>query len=179
MNPAFFKLLNFKINPANAFPAALANTEICQTLRWGHHIYSMVNTISSKIGGLRRLKCVLTANTLTILYSAIVLPHFDYADSVYDSCTELDKTRLQCLQSRAARILTGSNIPTHRPDMFKDLTWISLQHRRDMNKCILMYKCLNNLVPCYLTDMFETNNSIHQYRTHKSNNLSLVFTENK
>ncbi len=47
---------------------------------------------SSKIGVLRWLKCILPATTLTMIYSAIVLPHFDYADSVYDSCTELDKT---------------------------------------------------------------------------------------
>ncbi len=45
------------------------------------------------------------------------------------------------------------------------------EYRRDMNKCILMYKCLNNLAPYHLTDLFQTNNSIHQYRTHQSNNL--------
>ncbi len=134
-------------------------------LRWGHHIDSTVKKIGSTIGVLRWLKCILLANTFTVLYSAIVLPHFDYADSVYDSCTEKDKTRLHSLQSRAARILTGSNIRTHRADMLKDLCWMSLQHRRDMNKCILMYKCLNNLAPCYLTDLFQTNNNIHQYRT--------------
>ncbi len=38
-------------------------------------------------------------------------------------------------------------------------------------KCILMYKCLNNLAQCYLTDLLQTNNSIHQYRTRQSNNL--------
>ncbi len=65
---------------------------IDQTLRWGHHIYSMVIKISSKIGVLRQLKCILPADTLTMLYSAIVLPHFDYADSVYDNYTEIDKT---------------------------------------------------------------------------------------
>ncbi len=129
--------------------------------------------ISSKIGVFRWLKCILPANTLTMLYSAIVLPHFDYADSVYDSCTDISKTWLQSLQSRTARLLTGYNIQTHRADMFKDLCWMSLQHRRDMNKCILMYKCLNNLSPCYLTDMLQTNNNIHQYRTWQSNNLHL------
>ncbi len=106
-----------------------------------------------------------------MLYSAIVLPHFDYPDSVYDNCTGIDKTWLQSLQSRAARILTGSNIQTHRADMFKDLCRVSLQHRRDMNKCILMYKCLNSLSPCYLTGLFPTSNNIHQYRTCQSNNL--------
>ncbi len=49
-----------------------------------------------------------------------------------------------------------------------------------MNKCILMYKCLNNLTPCYLTDLFQTNNSIHQYRTRgtrHSNNLHVDKSE--
>ncbi len=40
--------------------------------------------------------------------------------------------------------------------------------QRDMNKCILMYKCLNKLAKCYLTDWFQTNNNIHQFRTHQT-----------
>ncbi len=58
--------------------------------------------------------------------------------------------------------------------MFKDLCCMSLQHSRDMNKCILMYNCLNNsnnIAPCYPTDLFQTNNNINQYRTRQSNNL--------
>ncbi len=34
-----------------------------------------------------------------------------------------------------------------------------------------MYKCLNKLAPCYFTDLFQTNNNIHQYRTRQANNL--------
>ncbi len=127
----------------------------------------MVKKISSQIGVLRRLKCILPANTLTMLYSAMVLLHFDYVDSVYDSCIEVDKTGLQSLQS------SDAHIRTHRADMFKDVCWMSLQYRRYMNKCILRYKCLNNLAPCYLTDLFQTNNSIHQCRTCQSNNLDV------
>ncbi len=37
-----------------------------------------------------------------------------------------------------------------------------------------VYKCLNNLAPCYLTDLFQTNNSIHQYITCQSNDLHVV-----
>ncbi len=43
-----------------------------------------------------------------------------------------------------------------------------------MNKCILMNKCLNNIAPCYLTDLLQVNNNIHQYRTCQSNNLHVV-----
>ncbi len=65
-------------------------------------------------------------NTLTMLNSAIVLHVFDYADSVYNSCIKLDKTRLQSLQSRIARILTGSNIRTVECHCNIEETWINV-----------------------------------------------------
>ncbi len=83
----------------------------------------------------------------------------------------LAKILLHSRHSRVARILTGSNIRTQRADIFKDHCWMSLKHRIDINKCILMYKCLNNLAPCYLTDLFQTNNNIYQYRSSQSNNF--------
>ncbi len=39
-----------------------------------------------------------------------------------------------------------------------------------MNKCILMHKC-------YLTDLFQTNNSIHQYKSCQSNNLHVAMEQ--
>ncbi len=76
---------------------------------------------------LQRLKWSLPATTFTMIYNAIVLLHFNYVESVYDNCTGLENTRLQSLHSKAARILTSSNIRTYRADMTNDLCWMSLQ----------------------------------------------------
>ncbi len=48
-------------------------------------------------------------HTLKQLYTAIVQPHFDYGYMVYNSASGTNKTRFQKLQTRAARLITGSD----------------------------------------------------------------------
>ena len=40
-----------------------------------------------------------------------------------------------------------------------------------MHKCILVFKCLNNLVPKYLTQYFTRNADLHDHATRRSNDL--------
>ncbi len=67
-----------------------------------------VPKISAKISILRSLRKFVPIDTLTLMCNAIVLPHFDYADIVLDSASAASKFKLQSLQTRAARLITGS-----------------------------------------------------------------------
>ncbi len=66
---------------------------IDENLKWNVHIDNMVPKISAKIGVLRSLRKIIPMATLKCLYNAIVLPHFDYADVVYDSASETSKVQ--------------------------------------------------------------------------------------
>ncbi len=67
---------------------------IDENLRWDHHIDTLVKNISFKISILRSLRNVVPIDTLKLMYNAIVLIHFDYADVVYDAASETNKYRL-------------------------------------------------------------------------------------
>ncbi len=73
----------------------------------------------------------LAIDTLTRMYNAIVLPHFNYADIVLDSASAASKFQLQSRQTRSARLIIGSGPRTSRNPMYKSLSWLSLQHRQD------------------------------------------------
>ena len=105
-----------------------------------------------------------------------MLPHFDYADIIYDSTSKTSKDRLQKLQTRAARIITGSGPGTHKADMFKSLHWLSLQLRRNFHKCVMVYKCRNNLARDYLCNLFNTNGDNHTYNTRNAVDFKLIKT---
>ncbi len=69
---------------------------INENLKWVERINVMIpNKISAKIGILRSLKRIVPIDTLKLLYNAIILPHFDYSDMVYDSASETSKLRLR------------------------------------------------------------------------------------
>ena len=149
---------------------------IDKNLKWDSHIDVMVPKISAKIGVLRTLRKIVPIDTLKLLYNAIVLPHFDYGDIVYDTTSNTNKIRLQLLQSRAARLISGSGPRTNRNTMFKSLGWLSLQNRRDYHKCIMVYKCRNGLAPQYLADLFRSNDVNHSYPTRNSSQLRATKT---
>ncbi len=70
---------------------------IDENLKWNLPIDNIIPKISAKIGVLRSLRKIIPTATLKLLYNAIVLPPFDYADVVYDSSSETSKSRLQNL----------------------------------------------------------------------------------
>ena len=62
-------------------------------------------------------KAVCSKSTLVKIYNAIVLSHFDYCSLVWDNCCDYLKNRLQKLQNRAARIITGKTYEDSSEDV--------------------------------------------------------------
>ena len=64
--------------------------------------------------------------------------------------------------------LTGKIIAGRKAtdaDIQQTLKWPSLQCRREYQKCIQGYKCINGLAPAYLLDDFHSSEQIHNYNT--------------
>ncbi len=139
-------------------------------------VINMIPKISAKIGILRSLRNIVPMDTLIQIYNAIVQPHLDYGYVVYDSASKTSKNRRQKLQTRAARLITGSGPHTSRNLMFNKFKWLSLQQRRKSHKCILVYKCRMGLALQYLCDMFIANNNNHSYNTRNATQLRATIT---
>ncbi len=67
---------------------------IDSNLKWDDLINNMIPKISAKIGTLRSLRNIVPTDTLIQIYNAIVQPHMDYGDAVYDSASQTSKNRL-------------------------------------------------------------------------------------
>ena len=71
--------------------------------------------------------------------------------------------KLQKLQNRAARIITGSSYLKRSSDVLHELQWMNLEVMRQRQKKILMFKILNSMAPTYLSEMFSYNIPLHNY----------------
>ena len=60
---------------------------------------------------------------------------------------------------------------------FCSLNWVDLATHKRLHKYILVFKCLNNLIPVYLSDYFVRNHSIHTFNTRSKNDLHLSCKE--
>ena len=104
-----------------------------------------------------------------------ISPHFDYCDTIYDRCITIqDRTGLETLQSRAARLTTGTLFRTSSDKLRLELGWDKLTHRRVMHKITLYHKLnqSNHLVPNYIKQMIpntreqDTNRTLRNATTH-------------
>ena len=74
-------------------------------LDWHSHKEKLTKKIASGIGPLKRIRHLIPASTLHLIYQALVKPHFDYGDIVWDNCGKTLRDKLQKLQNRAARVM--------------------------------------------------------------------------
>ncbi len=94
---------------------------IDSNIKWNDHINKLVSKFSAKIGILRILRKTVPIQTLKQMYTVIVQPHFGYGDMVYESASGTNKIRLRKLQTRAARLITGSDPRASRVSTLKEL----------------------------------------------------------
>ena len=106
----------------------------------------VVTKVSKGIGMLRRIRQFVPKSTLLRICNAIVLSHFDYCSLVWDNCCEYLTDKLQKLQNRAARIITGKTYDVSSDDVLKELNWEPLKQRYKINKTIFMHKVRHNTI---------------------------------
>ena len=87
--------------------------------------------------------------TLIGAYNALIAPHFDYCCDVCDTIGIGLSDRLQKLQNRAARVITGRKNEHSKSELaLNELGWKPLlSERRTKFVASSMYKIMHNLAP--------------------------------
>ena len=97
--------------------------QIDNTLDWKEHTKTISSKVSRGIGFLKHAKSFLPKETLKTMYTNIVKPHFRYCCLVWGCCGLTEIKRLQKLQNRAARIVSGSSFDAPSKPLIKELGW--------------------------------------------------------
>ena len=129
--------------------------QIDEKLSFDSHIDGICKKASASIGALKRMKPFVPFDSLKATYSALVQPYFDYCSPLWDTCGKTLRNRLQRLQSRAARVITGADYDIRSADILADLDWVTLDKRRAKLKSVLMFKILNHQSAPYLNESFN------------------------
>ena len=128
--------------------------DIDNVLSWNLQTDSISKKLVFIISRLSRLKPVLPSQTLMYIYSSIIQPKIDYAISIWGYTTAHNINKVQRLQNRAARILTGNfdYVNTRGIDLVNNLGLMNVTQRRDYFMLIMMFKSIHGLVPDYICD---------------------------
>jgi len=143
-------------------------------LNWSPHVDYLCKNISKRIGIIRHVKYFLPHKTVVLLSNALVMPHFDYGCTVWSNFSfELQK-RLQVFHNQLARTILYADIRTPVNYLMNSLNWIKLNERWDNQLLVLVFKCLRNLSPSYLSSQFDFVHNRHTHSTRNSTTNTLI-----
>ena len=105
---------------------------------------------------MKKIKPFLSLKERKLFYSSMIMPVLEYGSVIWGDFYVGITERLLKQQKRAARIILDVNKPTDTPsaDLFAKLNWLSFDKRIILQRGTLVYKCLNNLAPDYLCNIF-------------------------
>ena len=146
-------------------------------LHFHQHINSIIRTVHTFLGPIYPIAKLLPRSTLNEIYMTYIRPHFDYCDIIYDgNITSADSIRLQILQNRCARLVTGTLFRTPTDALLKDLGWERLEARRLIHKLLFFHRLYYNYppLPSYLTNLLtDTRHDATGLRLRNAQLLSL------
>ena len=144
-------------------------------LHWSKHVDKVTKTTQRNVSVIKRAKTYLPQSSLKMLYNSLVLPHFDYCSAVWSNRYQSQTTQLFKVQKRAARLIMNQSYETPSVQLFKSLKWMTLEERFEFNRVFMIYKCLHNLAPSYLSAELVNPCQVHEHFTRQttSGELSL------
>ena len=110
--------------------------------------------VSRAIGMIRRAKPYVKIDTLKLMYQSLVLPYFDYCSLVWANCSQTLKNKVQRLQNRAARVITGDSCDIRSKDILNKLGWKNLEERRISQTEAYVTKALQGKCPENINTVF-------------------------
>ncbi|MCG8077918.1 MAG: reverse transcriptase family protein, partial [Candidatus Thiodiazotropha taylori] len=144
---------------------------------WHEHINYIKSKAWQRINIMRRLKFQLDRKSLQTIYFSFIRPILEYADIVWNNCSQNDANELEKIQNEAARIVTGATRLASIHSLLTETGWETLSARRNKHKLVMFYKMRNNLCPDYLSSLVPSNvGSTVQYNLRNVSDIRTINT---
>ena len=148
-------------------------------LTYDCHINELTSSCMSKLCQINRVKDSFDYHTLQMIISALVMSKLYYCSSVWSNTSIGNIKKLQGVQNFACRIITNTRKFDHITPALKELGWLPIKEHLLYRDSIMSFKCMNGLVPTYLSDMFCRRNTIHNLNTRNNDALQIPMCKTK
>ena len=128
------------------------------------HIDFIKEKAWSQINLLRMLKFTINQKSLEPINFAYIRSLLEYADVLWDNCTQQQCNDIEKIQLEAGRIVEIDKL-------YKEQSWLKLSERRDLHKLFLFFKMNHGLSPPYLSNLLPLHvGELSSYRLRNAKN---------
>ena len=118
-------------------------------------VSSVVKSCNYHLHRIGRIRKFTTMSACQTLVQSLVISRLDYACALLSGIPSSLVQKLQVVQNRAARIITGTKLRDSITPVLRSLHWLPVRVRIEFRLVVYVYKCLNNRAPAYLRDILN------------------------
>ena len=142
----------FEINISNGAQDVVIKSKDClkvlgmkvdSSLTWRNHISQIKSRTTNAIRNIARTNFVLPLESRLLLTNALVVPHYNYGDIIYDGCTADARDALERNQNYAAKAILGRSKFSSSTNALKEIGWIPLCERRKIHQGVFVHKAIH------------------------------------
>jgi len=89
---------------------------------------------------------------IIVLVHALIISKVDYCCSALAGMSRVHINRLQSVLNAAARLLFAARKSDHATSFLRDLHWLKVSEGIQFHLSVLVYRCLHDTAPAYLSD---------------------------
>ena len=119
-------------------------TERCKNAMWNLH-------------KLKHIRKFLDQETCHTLVCGLVLAHLDYANAILADLPNVEIAKMQRVQNIAAKLVMEADSYTSPTECRIKLHWLPVKARIKYKILLLVYKCIQGMVPTYLQELININ----------------------
>ena len=140
-------------------------------LNWKTHISYVAGKVARGIGVLGKARKYFNNDCMINLYNAFIYPYLMYCNQIWGSTYKTNLSKLQVLQNKAVRIVTGSPPRRNNEYMYRCSEIMKLNHINTYLVGRFMYKVYHKTLPAIFDDFFRYNYHIHDHYTRTASHL--------
>ena len=135
--------------------------------------------MSKGIGIIIKARKVFNEATLLSLYNSLILPYVNYCIHVWGRTNHTHLKHVLILQNKVVRVIAGVPPRTNVDHFYLELDILPVRKIFVYTISILMYKCMNGMLPELFLDMFTSISDIHSYDTRQAMSKNCLFPSNQ
>ncbi len=146
----------------------LLGVSVDNQLNFNTHITNVCVSAGRNLNVLKRVAKDLPTNVKLQLYNTYISCHFNFCPLVWHFCSVSDTNRLEKIQFRALRFVYDDYESDYNT-LLARAKMPTLELSRQRALCAEVFKCINNLAPQYMCNLFKLRDkSIHNTKSVKA-----------
>ena len=133
-----------------------------EELKHSSHINKLTSVSFNMIHNIARIHHQLDIETTKTLVQALVMSCLDYCNSMLLGISNYNIQKIQCIQNMSARIVLQLPRRSRITHHLADLHWLKIPFWIEYKIATLMFKCIHDSAPKYLTELIVVN-QVHDH----------------